>query len=361
MGYALMLHEAAPVDPEAAKTAFAAVEGYVAADGLAQARLAHGVLVTNLTKDKARALHTELMQRGVMVELANDDWLNVPKATTCRRASVESTGLRSSDMYGVSRLIEWANLLAVSVATVPKGQIEKVKDAEIGSGMEGAVYDEAEYAFKEKDVLLLDIVSRDPVRRLQIESNSFDYAYLGSRRASSGNVNLGLLVTDIVAHASASMAMGRGVAPLLSGDKKTLRHRVKRHLDQEIAWLLWRHHGPGQALDGVLDYRREPFGDEAASDADRFVANVRQASVARVMQSNSADRDRYLERTRNLDMVLAALAGVLCGAFVVLRFGIDGAVMRVGMAAITVAITGPIAFASIRSWREKSFWFDGPR
>ena len=91
---------------------------------------------------------------------------------------------------------------------------------------------------------------------------------------------------------------------------------------------------------------------------------MKAAAVDRIRRDLEVDRENYLERTKNLDMALAALAGVLAAAYVMFDMGLtlggDGVVFLMG-AALTCAVIGGVSFVSLRQWRERSFWTDGPQ
>jgi len=364
VGYALMQPDATPLEAGVVEEAFAEVDGLVAADGASHARRSRGVLVSGLRKEAAKALQSALLERGVVVERAEDRWLTVPPITRCRKAAVEAEGLVVQDMYGRPTTVPFERILAVAGGMVTEGEIERTKDARVvRRGRYGVEVEDAEHGYAERDNLVLDIVSDEPVRRYRIEADRFDYGYLGERKRGSSLQNMALVVGDLLG-ARPAIPTGRGVERLLAGGRKQERYRHPRDLDREIAWLLWRRHGPGAALDGVIDHRTEPLGDQPPTAAERFEDNVKAATVERIRQDLSMDRERYLARTKTLDMALGGVAGALAVAYVTFDMGLSLAEDGVGflfIAVITFATVGAVAFFGIRQWRAQSFWTDGPR
>lgn len=363
VGMALMQHDATPLDPGVVEEVFASIDGFVGTEGAAHARRSRGVLVSGLSGDKAKAMQQRLLDKGIVVERAEDRWLSVPRSISCRRAAVESGGLRVFDLYGRDTLIPFERILAVVGGIVTRGEVQRTKDARaVRHGRSGVEVEDAEYGVVERDELIVDVVTGTPTRRYRIEASRFDYAYLGDRKRSSSADNLALLVGDVMA-ARPAIATGRGAERLLAGERKHERYRSSRDFDLELAWLLWRHHGPGAALDGVIDHRKEPFGHEPPTAAERFDDNVKIAAVERIRRDLASDRERYLARTKTFDMVLATLAGVIAVAYVMIDMGIslgEDGILFVALAAFVFAIVGAVSFVGLRQWREKRFWVDGP-
>ena len=308
-------------------------------------------------------LQARLLQQGIVVERTKDAWLGVPRSTSCRRAAVEPEGLKVFDLYGRDTLIPFHRVLLLACGVVTRGEVERTKDARtVRHGRHAIEVEDAEYGVVERDDVVLDIVTAEPTRRYRIEANRFDYGYLGDRKRANSAENLAMLIGDVMA-ARPAIATGPGVERLLAGARKHERYRNARELDLEIAWLLWRHHGPGAALDGVIDHRTEPFGTEPPTAAERFESNVKVATVDRIRRDLEVDRERYLARTKRLDVVLAVLGGVLAVAYAMIETGIsftDDGVVFLLLAGAVFGVAAVASFFGLRQWREKRFWVDGP-
>ena len=220
VGYALMQHDATPLDAGVVEEVFSEVDGFVGADGVGHARRSRGVLVSGLSKEAAKAIQSGLLERGVVVERTKDAWLAVPRSASCRRAAVEAEGLRIFDMYGRDNLVPFERVLALVCGVVVEGGVERTKDARaVRHGRYGIEVEDAEYGMVERDNLVLEIVTGDPVRRYRIEADRFDYGYLADRKRPSSTENLGVFAGDLVT-ARPEVATGRGVQRLLAGERK---------------------------------------------------------------------------------------------------------------------------------------------
>ncbi|MEZ4447017.1 MAG: hypothetical protein R3B72_48505 [Polyangiaceae bacterium] len=355
--YAVMQHEAGLLPVTTLQDAFAEAEGLVAAD----ARASHEVVADGLPRASADSLARALRERGVSVEVVRQRWLELPAATPCRRASVGAAGLVLYDLYGRSREVPWSQVLMVAGGVVRRGRVERVKDSQVVFSQDGVEIEDAEYGYREDDVITVDIVVSDPLRRHRIESTRFDYSYLGDRKCENSQKNLSLVLKDIATRAP-ELALGRGVIPMMTSLRKTERYRHERQLDQEVAWLLWRHHGPGRAIDGAIDFRREPFVADPLTAAESFNQNARAAAADRVMRETSVDRERYLARTKNLDVALGAVVGVLVAAWVLAEGGLvagGNPVLSLLVGGIVWLGGGAAGFFALRRYRERSFWVDG--
>ncbi len=74
---------------------------------------------------------------------------------------------------------------------------ERVRDMQVRYTDDGTEFEDAEYRYVERDQLMIDMLLVDPIQRISFQPDSFDYSYLGKRKATSSGLNFAKLATDL--------------------------------------------------------------------------------------------------------------------------------------------------------------------
>jgi hypothetical protein len=354
MSFALFLHEPRQLPARQLAEAFERCPSLTAADAERWAPGARGgVVATGLSREDAQVVARELGKLGRAVELVDDRWLTLPATKAVRRAKPRLAGFEVHDPYGGKQTLAWAQVVAVAAGVLRVGKNTRVGEAELGSRSLGSEYEEAVYEYQQSDSLVLDVISEEPLRRYRITADKFDFECLGKRKTARSNDNLVELLRDIVGYAG-ELAIAPGAQLTLEQGRATRVHRSPMTYDAELAWVLWRHRGPGAARHGEPVHRTEPYS-AAGVETKTFTEGARAASAQRVLDSNVADHDRHMRDRRPVDMALAALGSVCVGWMVADDLAGDSPLYLAALLGVA-ALATPLLYPLVRSWRRREHW-----
>lgn len=221
-----------------------------------------GVLADNLSRPQAEELRAALAKRGMSTRVVPDQWLSLPPPTRLKRAIPTEAGLVVYNLHGTAHTIAWHDVAHIAVLCEVVDAVGLNRALRAGAGLDPLVQDR--YIHSKGDLLTLEVYAHDPVVRYFIESTAFDYGYLAERLEVRTSANFAVLVADMVGRSKTNRASSTPYRDALPSrttsnlaaqtmsrePSRTALYPSRRHFEREVAWTLWRHHGPGVVFDG---------------------------------------------------------------------------------------------------------------
>ena len=252
--YCLFLPDLFPSDVATASRVLATHPRYTMVDAQQMSANAFGVWVTGLAATEAEGLQQRAGNEGIRTAMVDEQWLRLPPSFKVQRLEATPHALTAFDFYGHPQVMAWPAVRAISVGYVGgRNDVVITQESEIvmTTGLAGgAVYIPAEHGLRGRSDLVMEWVATDPPRRLRLEARR------GVRERSKGSA---LPRADRVFHDLAKQVLGHGrYAAVGMGAREVLEgrtagsYRGQRFMDRELAWLLWRFHGPGAAAGGSV-------------------------------------------------------------------------------------------------------------
>lgn len=232
---------------EKLKTAFRGSGVLTEADAHVLGRDAFGILVKNLTAEKASLLHSRLLAVGVETELMPEKLLpQLPQTKFVRKLQVTEQALILHDALGRPFPLEWQHVMMIAAGNVRMQEFKRIRtEREVTQfTADGMAYEttEVDYSSKEESNFryMLEIIVSRAVLRYTVEvDKSFLGAFLGMRFDRDLAKSFGLTVRDLlqfIPHA----ATNRGAYYLRENSPEPFSYPSKNAFYEEITWLLWR-------------------------------------------------------------------------------------------------------------------------
>ena len=244
MSYAVVQSELVDLDPAVMRRAFRRLEFLTDHDADAWAdQEPTGFIVRRRDRDEAGSIVRALSREGIAVEaVAERDLLALPGAKWSRRLDVGESGLTVFDTLGRPRILGWDHVVMVAAGLVGRRRIEHERREWIGDSQSMVP---VPYRFAIESLrcslyleLLLDV---EPLR-VRVDPFSFDYRYLGERKAGNIEGNFLLMVCDLVSYGVRALK-NRGAESLsdgVGGSEDVKVYKTERHFEEEVLWLIWR-------------------------------------------------------------------------------------------------------------------------
>ena len=245
--YAVLLARPEARDPMALAKALAAARKTPLQDQMMAAKNGWGILAENLGEEEAKALAQALRSSGV-------ESVVCPSSSLVRLPPAEPATTYPSASAFQPVLIAAAGIIITSTTTKtvkegPSGA-QKILNTAIllGTGLPIKIGGRERAVQKTQHhsdlVFYLDLLYKDPLRRLRIDAQHFDYSFLKERKLYQIFGNFKLLVADLVKAAPGAW-QNHGTRVLLDGRPiQSMGYGSLADLERETRWLLTlRHHG----------------------------------------------------------------------------------------------------------------------
>lgn len=231
---------------EKLKAAFRASGILTDMDAVTLAGDAYGILTKNLSREIANTLQADLHRTGVETVVIDERELPVlPAAKFVHRLDCTAEALMIYDPLGRAFPLAWGHILMLAAGSVRLTEFTSVHGPRpiIPHTPHGAgnMVPTPEFSTREarNHHLLLEIILSRAVLRYSVTADTFNFEYLGSRRAITMPENFKLLVQDLVANAPQAV-LNRGVQVIREGAAEILAYPTKNAFYEEIIWHLWR-------------------------------------------------------------------------------------------------------------------------
>lgn len=266
--YALLMHEWVELKPQQFGPLVAQTLGLAMADAARQLKIQQGIITRSAPLARVRTLGQQLAQHNVMTfAVPTERMVGLPHVTHVRGATWTEQGfVPQLDTRGTSELLPWSAVVAMGIGQVTETTV-KVKTesdpsarmagaavgfaaggfigAAVGASIGGAAGTRQKRVEKEKQQVVMDMVSLQPPRRYRIESSGFAFVILGPEVQHSTRENMRALFSKLIAwcpHARATItpeqlyAQGRFSPPKFGSDEE---------FAGRIEWLVnWALHAP---------------------------------------------------------------------------------------------------------------------
>ena len=239
--FAVLLARQEGRDPVALAKALAAARKTPLQDQMVFAKNCWGILAENLTRVEADAMAQGLKQTGV-------EAIVCPTASLAALPPAETAKTFDSLAAAKPVLIAAAAIDITTTTTrlVKEGPSAGQKIASMGLMMATGL--PIKIGGKERTVekkqthsdlaFYLDVIYREPLRRLRVDALHFDYSFLKERKLYQLMGNFKLLVGD-VAKAAPEAVQNHGTKVLLEGKPiQTMGYHSLADLERESRWLL---------------------------------------------------------------------------------------------------------------------------
>jgi hypothetical protein len=238
---------------EALKRAFLRTTFLRAVDAFTVANDAYGILVKNISKERALLLQTALREEGIETEVvAEDDLVPLPPPKFVNQINYNTNALILHDPVNRPFSLAWQHIALFSAGFVRSTTLKRepivrhrimgIFPVEQNWLIEGEewVAQELDYVSKERrtDSYILDIFLTRAVLRYCLTSEHFLFQCLGSRRTKDVHQNFSLLMQDLTRLAPHA-AVNRGTFYAKSGSGEQFPYRSKNGFYEETSWLLW--------------------------------------------------------------------------------------------------------------------------
>lgn len=248
--WAVVLKNSSAPPVAAVASAWAGLNGEPLADAARRTRAAKGILAEEATETEARGLAAGLEARGINALAMPANLLEeLPAARPVGRVGLEAAGLRPA--RGGAPL-PWKDLAVMAAAAFRQNLPGTLSDsptpsehaARLGlsilTGRPLVLRPEREPkrpAARSEVFFFLDLLWREPARRLRIDGQTFDYSCLGARMGPASAANFRRLLADI--HRRAPQALPSSAARLLlEGKSPAADAEGSTELERESRWLL---------------------------------------------------------------------------------------------------------------------------
>jgi len=239
--FMVLLSRSVVRDPVALAKALASARKTPVQDQMVFAKSCWGIVSEHQTEIEARALAESLRALGV-------DCLVCPDASLTALPSVEEIKLFQPLAAAAPVLISAAAITITSTSTrlVKEGPSTAQKIASTGlmlatgmpirlGGKERTIEKKQEHS---DQVFYLDVIYKEPARRLRINAHQFDYSFLKERKLYQVLGNFKLLVGELVKGTPAAW-QNHGTHVLLEGKPmQTMGYNSLTDLERETRWLL---------------------------------------------------------------------------------------------------------------------------
>ncbi len=230
---------------EKSEQALLSVPGFTRVDAQIFANDAYGILVRNISAERANAFSQALLGQGIETEVvAEKELVALPPTKFVHRLDCNLEALLIYDPLGRSFPLEWKYVMLIAAGCVRVMDFKRVEKPSWSTvSSEGGAYETTSiYNVEERhDQLLLEIVVTGAVLRYSVNAENFRFDYLGGERTKSSQENFARLVQDIVAFAPHA-ALNRG-AFSVKQNQTLFFYPSKNAFFEEITWLLWRTKG----------------------------------------------------------------------------------------------------------------------
>lgn len=227
---------------ERLEQALMSVEGFTRYDAHTFANDAYGILVKNLSAEKANAVVQALYGQGIETDVvAEAEFPPLPPAKFVHRLDCTPEALVIYDPLGRDFALPWQHVMLVAAGSVRMIDFRRVQRPMFATtDSEGATYQTTMVSTVEErnEHLLLEIIVSGAVLRYSASADKLRWDYLGDRRSRKLAQNFGLLLRDLAAFAPGAL-LNRG-AFFLKQDDNAFRYPSKNAFFEEISWLLWR-------------------------------------------------------------------------------------------------------------------------
>ena len=245
MPYALLQTDLTVPPVEKLKQAFRNSRILTELDAFTVAADAFGILVKNLTVEKANQLQADLRAAGVETEVVEESGLPVLPATKfVHRMDCTAEALTIYDPLGRTFALAWGHILMIAAGFVRLTEFKPVRAARLvitRDPYDAPITDSvAEVSHREerKYHLMLEIILNRAVLRYSVTADKFNFLYLGPRKTPSVQKNFELLVQDLASSAPQAQ-LNRG-ALAIKDQAELFSYPTKNAFFEEITWLLWR-------------------------------------------------------------------------------------------------------------------------
>ncbi|SRR6266540_4214340 len=246
MSYALVQNDALAPTLEQLKRAFKTVLTLTDADAVKVANEACGILLKNLSRDRATTLKTALHGEGVPTEVVEATQLpKLPDPKFVRRMEFQLHALLFYDPLGRAVPVEWKHVALVSAGAVRHFGMSTTKSEEMVHGFSPVrgfhrkLVTDVRHRIHDDAKLVLDIFLGGRGARFQIEADSFLFKYCFDRAELTVAQKVGLLI-QMIAERAPHAALNRGASALRDNLVDDANYASKAALSDESTWLLWR-------------------------------------------------------------------------------------------------------------------------
>jgi hypothetical protein len=239
--FSVLLAERNALDPVALAKALAAARKTPLQDQMVFAKNCWGILAENLVQGEAQSLKASLAQAGVStIVSASASILALPAAEAA--AKIEPL------VAAKPILIAAAGVTITSTTTKMIKEGPSAANKILSTGIMLATGLPIRIGGKERTVektqhhsdllFYLDVLYRNPLKRLRVDAQSFDYSFLKERKLYQIMGNFKLLVGDLVKRAPEAWT-NHGTRILLEGKPiQMMGYGTLADLERETRWLL---------------------------------------------------------------------------------------------------------------------------
>jgi hypothetical protein len=240
-GFAVLLARPEARDPMVLAKALAAVRKTPLQDQIVAAKNGWGIIAENLGEAEAQNLVQQLHQAGVeSLALPSSSFVPLPEAKPA--ATIELLMAAQPVLVAAAGI----TITSTTTRTVKEGPsaAQKVLSTAIllGTGLPIKIGGRERSVEKTQQhselIFYLDLLYKDPFRRLRVAAQHFDYSFLKERKLYQIFGNFKLLVGDL-AKAAPQAWRNHGTRVLLEGKPmQTMGYGSLTDLERETRWLL---------------------------------------------------------------------------------------------------------------------------
>ncbi|MCB4757148.1 MAG: hypothetical protein LHV69_09025 [Elusimicrobia bacterium] len=254
--YAVILTEPAAFNPSVVAKVLVEYKKVPMPDAMHVARRLWGIIEEKTTGEEALKLKLCLEGAGLASMILPFDVLApLPGEEMVKKAVFSDVGLKAECRPGSIDEFLWADLKVVGAAGIHQQSISTTTETTgpsaavqalnmgillstgipIKFGGKKKTVEKTEV--KEELVFFLDLLFRNPARRLRIDAQNFDYSFLEARKTYSAYTNYRMLVGD-VAQAASGALHSRGTRILLERmPVSNMGYESLIELERECRWL----------------------------------------------------------------------------------------------------------------------------
>jgi hypothetical protein len=252
MTYAILQKRLEPIDFTTVATILVQSGGLVQADATRLARQARGILMENLSEAEARQIGQALVEQGLAVfGVRQTDLPELSHPEPLHNADCRSEGFVTQDQFGHQTRHAWSEIAVIACGRWRETQ-EKLERVSTSSGAADVAMvalvgvpglalgtsTTIRHRTVESRPLVVDLFLREPPGHYRIDSQHFNYDYLGDRREPGSAANFRLLVNDLLTHATQSRVNDAARAAA-AGDLSVVNYAQRQMFENECRWHLY--------------------------------------------------------------------------------------------------------------------------
>ena len=223
------------------------------------ARRCLGFVASKISKESAESLEKECLQNGIGVKVIPGSRVAVlPRAVDCARADFSRDKFTCSLNEKESITSAWDDLVLAGAARISEEKTKTVTEKQGPSRMQktmsslifattgipiptGRTKEVTKTVREETVAVYLELFTGNPLRRIRINPEHFNFSYLAGRKGYASAVNFNLMVADVDSFASNALKT-RGFTSIIKKEPLSMQlYDSFKSFEKELTWLLTLH------------------------------------------------------------------------------------------------------------------------